>query len=486
MPLPSLEQLNLLPVLASMHEGVIVSDAQGIIRFYNDTQGEMDDLNPQKVIGLPLTDIYQLDTTTSLIHQCLNTQQPIRNVTFFYQTHLGKKVNILSHVHPLFEKGKLVGAINFSKDYQLLEKITHQPIPGTGSYVEKVGSGYCFKDLIGKDTAFLDAIHMARMSASSPSPIMISGETGTGKEMFAQAIHQESGRKKRPFIPVNCAAIPENLLEGILFGTSKGVFTGALDKSGLFEKANGGTIFLDELDSMPLTLQAKLLRVVQEKKVRKLGSLKETGLDIKIISSVSRPPMETVQLNRLRMDLFYRMGVVTVMLPPLRERGGDVDLLSRFFLEKFNRQLNRQVKKISPKIKRLFNTYDWPGNVRELSHCIEGSMNMIHSGASILPRHLPAHFLSFSGESRAFSVTGRPGTDLRQASSGLTLRAQQEKDERAWICNSLERTYGHAARAAEMMGISPQSLNYKLKKHGIRPKDYKRRGYRHHHGGLPK
>jgi len=304
---------------------------------------------------------------------------------------------------------------------------------------------------------------------------MICGETGTGKEMFAQAIHHQGARKNRPFIPVNCAAIPETLLEGILFGTSRGVFTGAIDKAGLFEKANSGTIFLDELDSMPLTLQAKLLRVIQEKKVRKLGSLKETGLDVKIISSVSRPPMEIVQHNRLRMDLFYRMGVVTIMVPPLRERREDIDLLCRYFVKLYSRHLNRNVTKISPKIKRMFNRYDWPGNVRELSHCIEGSMNMILKGNTILPRHLPPHIFSFiRGTKDPDTVlAGWDGSDAKTAATGLELRRQQALSEKKLISKSLKRTSGHAARAAALMGISPQSLNYKLKKHGINLKAYK-------------
>lgn len=473
MPLPDLETLNLLPVLNAMHEGVIVADADGIVRFYNDTQGSMDDLVPAEVIGRRLVDVYRLDTDTSLIHQCLRTQRPIRNVTFFYQTHLGKQVNILSHVHPLFDNGELVGAINFSKDYQLLEKLMVQPVPekaeDAGSRPPKQGPGYRFTDIIGVDPVFLNAVHVAKMSSNSPSPIMVCGETGTGKEMFAQAIHNNSLRKNRPFIPVNCAAIPETLLEGILFGTSKGVFTGAIDKSGLFEKANGGSIFLDELDSMPLSLQAKLLRVIQEKKVRKLGSLKETELDIKIISSVSRPPMEIVQKNRLRMDLFYRMGVVTILLPPLRERVSDIDRLCDHFITKLNQAMNRHVEKISPKINRLFNTYAWPGNVRELAHCIEGAMNMVASGRTLLPKHLPTHFFSDSITKNADGTVSGPKSGL----SPITLKEKQALNEKTMICNYLTKTSGNAARAARMMGISPQSLNYKLKKHHIRPADYK-------------
>jgi arginine utilization regulatory protein len=293
---------------------------------------------------------------------------------------------------------------------------------------------------------------------------MISGETGTGKELFAQSIHNHSPRKKEPFIPVNCAAIPENLLEGILFGTSRGSFTGAIDKPGLFEQANGGTIFLDELDAMPLTLQVKLLRVIQEKKVRKLGSLKEIDLDVKILSSVGQPPLKIVQGGSLRMDLFYRMGVVSIMLPPLRDRQGDLETLVQHFIAKYNLALGEKVESISPDVADLFAGYRWPGNVRELEHIIEAAMNMVGGTSVIHLSHLPPHIFSFAGKDPLKQTLVE---QITPGESGPNLMETQKSREQQMILSALTRSRGNAARAARFLGISPQSFHYKMKKFGI-------------------
>ena len=453
-------------VLSSMHEGVVISDTTGKVWFFNETQAKMDDMDPEDAIGKKITDIYQLTDNTSPIMKCLKSGKAIMNETLMYRTRLGKVANIISNAYPLYKSGKLIGAINFSKDYQLLEKtiVRNQDSPQK----KKTGNSarFHFSDIIGSDPDIRNAVRIAMMSSNSPSSIMIYGETGTGKELFAQSIHNHSSRKKKPFIPVNCAAIPENLLEGILFGTSKGAFTGAINKSGLFEMANGGTIFLDELDSMPLTLQAKLLRVIQEKKVRKLGSLKEIDLDVKILSSVGQPPLEIIQKGALRMDLFYRIGVVFIMLPPLRERKSEVKELIRYFIEKYNQALNVQVSNVSKNVFDLFKRYHWPGNVRELQHIIEASMNMVAGGRTIRLEHLPPHIFSFA-KRRVPPITKQ---DLHKMSSGLV--KNQAASEKQMICNALKNNFGNAAKAARSLGVSPQSFHYKLKKYQVRRQDY--------------
>lgn len=470
----NLEDIDIYRVLSSMHEGVLIADATGKVRFYNETQARIDDLEPDDVIGKKIIDIYQLSDNTSPTMRCLQSGQPIMNETMVYQTKLGKVANIINNVYPLYKSGVLIGAINFCKDYQLLEKsivLDHKASQKkkTGNYAK-----FHFSDIIGSDPDMLNAVRIAGMSSDSPSPIMIYGETGTGKELFAQSIHNHSSRKKKPFIPINCAAIPENLLEGILFGTSKGAFTGAINKSGLFEQADGGTIFLDELDSMPLTLQVKLLRVIQEKKVRKLGSLKEIDLDIKIISSVGHPPLEIIQKGSLRMDLFYRMGVVFIMLPPLRERKDELHELVQYFILEYNNILNVQVSNVSRNVFDLFASYHWPGNVRELKHVIEASMNMVGKGRTIRLAHLPPHIFSFakknlpkSFEMKTTQITV-PGKDVFPSDLSQT----QAANERQIIGNALKSTKGNAAKAARSLGVSPQSFHYKLKKHGLKPKEF--------------
>lgn len=470
----NLDDIDIYRVLSSMHEGIVISDITGKVRFFNETQAKIDDIDSKDAIGKKITDIYQLTDKTSPTMRCLKSGQPIINETMVYQTRLGKVANIINNVYPLYKLGKLIGAINFSKDYQLLEKTIVQEQGSSGKKKTGNYARFCFTDIIGSDPDMLNAVRIASISSNSPSPIMIYGETGTGKELFAQSIHNHSSRKKKPFIPINCAAIPENLLEGILFGTSKGAFTGAVNKSGLFEQGDGGTIFLDELDSMPLTLQVKLLRVIQEKKVRKLGSLKEIDLDIKIISSVGHPPLEIIQKGSLRMDLFYRMGVVFIMLPPLRERKEELKKLVQYFILEYNKILNIQVSNVSRNVFDLFASYHWPGNVRELKHVIEASMNMVGKGRTIRLVHLPPHIFSFAKKNLPKSLeikpshTMVPGKDVFSSNLSKT----QAANERQLIRNALKSTKGNAAKAARSLGVSPQSFHYKIKKHGLKPKEF--------------
>lgn len=471
-----LDDIDIYRVLASMHEGVVISDVTGTIRFFNQTQASIDDMDPQEAIGKKITDVYQLTDDTSPSMRCLESGRPIMNETLLYQTRLGRVANIINNVYPLYKSGKIIGAINFSKDYQLLEKTIVQDRVPSIQKRSKSGAVFHFSDIVGSNPEMRSAVKIAMMSSNSPSSIMIYGRTGTGKELFAQSIHNHSSRKNKPFIPINCAAIPENLLEGILFGTSKGAFTGAIDKRGLFEQANGGTVFLDELDSMPLTLQAKLLRVIQEKKVRKLGSLKEIDLDMKLISSVGHPPLEIIQEGALRMDLFYRMGVVFIMLPPLGERKDELKELVRHFIAEYNDVLNVQVLNISKNVADLFEQYHWPGNVRELKHVIEAAMNMVSGSRTIRRGHLPPHIFAFSKkefppDSDDAFVHAQPQSQTKNApASGLS--QTQAESERQIICDALGASFGNAAKAARHLGISPQSFHYKLKKYGLKRKDF--------------
>ena len=469
-----LKDIDIYRVLSSMHEGVVISDTEGVVRFFNETQARIDDIDPKDAIGKKITDIYKLTNDTSPTMRCLCSGAPVINEPMLYQTRLGRVANIISNAYPLYKSGKLIGAINFSKDYQLLEKIIVQDKTLPETKERESSARFCFADIIGSDPDILNSARIAMMACNTPSPIMICGETGTGKELFAQSIHNHSLRAKKPFIPINCTAIPETLLEGILFGTSKGSFTGAIEKNGLFVQANGGSIFLDELDSMPLTLQAKLLRVIQEKKVRKLGSLKEIDLDVKIISSVARPPLETIQSGALRMDLYYRMGVVPVILPPLRKRKGDLNELIHHFIAKYNQRLQTQVLDISKNVSGLFGEYHWPGNVRELEHIIEAAMNLIGREKTIRLKHLPPHIFAFSGQDMSGRNLIKQGTAAGPSRDLLfsDLSSAQNKNERLMISNALRSASGNAAKAAKSLGVSPQSFHYKLKKHGLKRKDF--------------
>ena len=303
-----LDAIDLLSVLSAFDEGVVIADKSGRIVFYNQTQSQIDDLEPDYVIGKSVPDVYHLDQNSSMILRCIKSERPILGELFFYRTCRGKLVNTVNSAFPLMQNSRVTGAICFIKDYNLLDK----KIAATPACSPYEGHGYgngtrfTFADIIGDDEKFLQSVKMARLTADSPSPVMLYGETGTGKEMFAQSIHNHGSRHASRFIGVNCAAIPENLLEGLLFGTSKGAFTGAVNKIGIFEQAHGGTLFLDEIDSMPLNLQTKLLRFLQERKIRRVGGSTDIKIDVKIISSVSNNPQMALQDGQIRMDLFYR------------------------------------------------------------------------------------------------------------------------------------------------------------------------------------
>ena len=481
-----LDYTNFMSIFDQFDEGVLISDHEGRIVYYNETMGKIDDLSPEFAIGRKVTEVYDVTQETSMVLQCLYRAEAIINVPFFYRTRMGKVVNTIHSMYPLFKNRTLIGAIMFVKDYQLLDKTMSDIRPPQKKVQFNNGTQYMFKDVKGNNPEFSRCINTAKMAASSPSPIMLYGETGTGKELFAQSIHNASIRRKAGYIPVNCSAIPENLLEGILFGTTRGSFTGALDKAGLFEMANGGTLFLDEINSMPIGLQGKILRVLQEKKVRRVGSLKEIDIDAKIISSINIQPHQAIENNTLRADLFYRLGVVFIGIPPLVERKDDIGPLAQFFIEKCSDTLGVQQRRISKKVMDIFLAYHWLGNVRELEHIIEGAMNVAKDSDVIQWRHLHPHFKEMAkdlaaGIKTTSPLTVRSNLDFSgsQPLSGARLDAERVSTvpnitslpdghlvmERNMIRQALTKHRGNVTHAANQLGISRQLLHYKMKKY---------------------
>ena len=483
-----------LPFFDGFSEGLLIVDRVGTIIYYNAAMADIDDLEPDAALGRKLLEVYDLSAESSVIMQCLKNRQPIIDRPLLYRTKRGKVANTIHTVFPLFKSGGLEGAICLVREYNVLEEtISAISLPRPKQMLPN-DTRFDFDAIVGSNIDFLRAVNTAKMAAGTPSPVMLYGETGTGKELFAQAIHNHSGRKIRRYTAVNCAAIPENLLEGLLFGTTSGAFTGARNKLGLFERASGGTIFLDELNSMATGLQAKILRVIQERKVRRLGSLREMEVDLKIISSVNQEPHVAIGDNALRPDLFYRLGVVFIPIPPLRQRKEDIVLLARHFVSKHSRALNRKVVDISDDVLALFNQYDWPGNVRELEHVIEGAINLVVSSRTIERRHLQSHLTAWRrlrGQSEpdrpppAAAGHGVAHADRRQAAAamrsgrdpattGKGLRASQAQHEKQALVDALTGHAGNVTRAALSIGISRQLFNYKMKKHGLKRRDYQR------------
>ena len=493
-----LKDIDYLSVLSAFDEGVVIADKTGRIVFYNQTQSQIDELEADYVIGKSVPEVYSLDHNSSMILRCIQTGRPILGELFFYRTCRGKLVNTVNSVYPLIQRGRVTGAICFIKDYNLLDKKI-SPAPACSPYEgHGYGNGtrFTFADMIGDDDKFLQALKIAQLTADSPSPVMLYGETGTGKEMFAQSIHNHGPRHANRFMGINCAAIPENLLEGLLFGTARGAFTGAVNKPGIFEQAHGGTLFLDEVDSMPLNLQTKLLRFLQERKIRRVGGSTDIDIDVKIISSVSNNPQLALQEGQIRMDFFYRLAVVFIQIPPLRDLTNGVELLARHFIYKYNLVLGKSVIGVSENVIELFRRYHWPGNVRELEHLIEGTMNVIEAQDIIRMGHLPRHFLppeltlltrevaerefynsnhdgtipEFRGTQTRVPVIDEPLSLFTPVPESL-LRSQKTR-EKEMINSALMESAGNVSRAARKLKISRQLLHYKMKKYNLKRSHY--------------
>ncbi len=466
-----------LPVLEHTSSGVLVTDTSGTIIFYNDAMSRIEGLKPEEVIGKKSTDMYlAADKYPSLVMACIKGRKPIIDYACYYRTRQGRVVNAICNTFPLRVDGKFMGVLAYTREYGDMER-SITSIGKVRSQFKDRRSDICrFDALIGEASIFKQAVSKARQASDTPSPIMLFGKTGTGKELFAKSIHNASRRRDKEFVAVNCSAIPENLLEGILFGTAKGAFTGSLDKSGLFEQANGGTLFLDEINSMPVGLQTKLLRVLQERQVRRVGGGQERSIDVKIISAANRNPSECLQRNLMRPDLFYRLAVVYVRIPRLTERLDDMSLLISHFIEKHNQRLNKRISGVSKALMAFFSSYAWPGNIRELEHIIEGGMNFARNGELLTQSHLPDYIGRLISETvtKAPEPPPEPAPPLVpspvESENGL-LHCRKEFEAKK-IQEVLIKTGGNVSRSAGILGISRQSLQYKMKRFNIIRSDF--------------
>lgn len=455
-------------ILSTIDEGIHVVDAEGISIFYNHVAAELDGLTPDEVLGKPLLEVFpSLSKESSTLLRVIDNGKPIYNQPQTYTNWRGVRVETINTTLPVYVEQRLVGAVEVAKDIRKLRELSDRLLElqaqvGKPKKVKRTDSDgviYRFEDILTESPALKLVIERARRSARTQSPILIYGETGTGKELLVQSIHQASSRSNRPFIAQNCAALPASLLEGILFGTTKGSFTGAEDRPGLFELANGGTLFLDELNSMPLDLQAKLLRVLQDGQIRRIGSLSSVKVDVRVIAATNEEPSQVVQRGALRPDLYYRLNVVSFALPPLRKRKEDLPLLTSHFIEKYNRLFQMNVSHVDQAVKQHFESYDWPGNVRELEHTIEAAMNLVE-GKIIHLEHLPMHILE--------RVQGkREQVDLQIANDFPKLREALKETEETWIKRALAKTNGNIKHAAQLLSIPRQTLQYKLAQLGM-------------------
>lgn len=320
---------------------------------------------------------------------------------------------------------------------------------------------YSFQNLVGNSEAMHKIFELIRKVSDSPTNVLVTGESGTGKEMVAKAIHYNSPLKDRPFVSVNCGAIPENLVESELFGHKKGSFTGAIsDKDGLFEVADGGTLFLDEIGELPLSSQVRILRAIQEKTVRRVGGTEDIKVEVRIIAATNRDLEQMVQQGTFRQDLYYRLNVINIRTPPLRERRDDIPLLAGHFLQKYSERFSKQIQTISKEAMDLLKKYDFPGNVRELENIIERTV-ALESGATVLPESLP-QFVNTPTGRKMVSSDGIEITD-----EGIDLQKVLDQLEKELLVKAIHQANGVKKRAAKLLGITFRSMRYRVEKFSL-------------------
>jgi len=319
---------------------------------------------------------------------------------------------------------------------------------------------YHFENIIGQSSRMLDLYDLLEKVAPTKTNILISGESGTGKELAAKAIHYNSPRKDKPFVTLNCGAIPESLIETELFGHMKGAFTDAIStKKGLFEVADEGTLFLDEISELPLMMQVKLLRVLQDREFKRVGGTEDIRVDVRIISATNKDLEEAVREKQFREDLFYRLNVIQIKIPSLREHKEDIPLLTSHFLKKYSEELGKQISQISPEALRILVQYDYPGNVRELQNIIERAVALETS------QELTAQNLNSYIEEQL--PLKRKPLDLEIPSEGVDLEKIVEDVEKTLLLKALDRTKGIKKKAAELLHINFRSMRYRLEKYGL-------------------
>lgn len=460
-------------ILNALEDGITAIDASSHIVFINEKASNQENIDIKTAEGRHLLEVYpSLSERTSTLLNVLHTGEPIYDFLQTFKNYKGEKITTINSTVPIRKNKKIIGAIEVSRDITNIRRLSEQVIDLKNELLEIEGvkrpescepksnmekikpkmnfvnswiKGFTFMDIVGQNDEMLRLKAYALKASASSSPVLIYGETGTGKELFVQAIHNSSQRKEMPFIAQNCAALPSTLLEGILFGTVRGSFTGAEDRPGLFELANGGTLYLDELNSMPVDLQPKLLRVLQDGLVRRVGDIKEKRVDVRVIASVNVDPLICMKSGLIRSDLYYRLNVISLKIPELKSRKSDIPIMIDYFIEKYNKKLGSKIRGITKGAMAKCLSYGWPGNVRELEHVIEAIINLKESGYIELD-DLPENII---------------------LSEELSLSVEIERAEKNIISDAMKIWNNNVTKAAEHLGVPRQTLQYKIKKYGI-------------------
>ncbi len=439
-------------ILDNAYEGIVIVDKDGYIRKFNHAYEEFLGIKEKEVLGKHVTDVIE---NTRMHKVVKNGKREVGHV----QEINGHKI-IASRI-PVIEKDEVVAGVGkiLFKDIKELKSLAQrfEVLENKLNYykneVERLQQAkYSFSNIITKDSKMEYLKGIAKDAAESNSTVLIQGESGTGKELFAHAIHKASHRKYGAFVRVNCAAIPQNLLESEFFGYESGAFTGANKngKPGKFELANGGTIFLDEIGAMPLEMQAKLLRVIQEREFERVGGTTTIDLDLRIIAATNEDLEKKVKKGDFREDLYYRINVIQLNIPPLRERSGDIEILAKSLIKKLSNELDMEEKSISDKAIAKLKSYNWPGNVRELHNFLERALNLA-KGEIIMAHDLPD------------IISNKDSNDEAK----YTLKKAVVDAEKEAIKKAIKKAEGNKTKAAKILGIHRTSLYHKLKEYEI-------------------
>lgn len=424
---------------------ILIIDKNGKVLYYNDYDDNLNMLKKENVIGRSIFELYPFFSRKDFtVFKAMDRKEPILNEYQSFTVN-GKKINCVNNAFPLINETGVIGGIVIS--VELTSKSEKRKI-------KKATSRYGFEDIITVDPIFKKNLEILKRVSKSDSNVLIMGETGTGKELIAHSIHSNSNRRNKPFVIQNCAAIPSTIMESILFGTSKGSFTGAIDKEGLFESANGGTIFLDEINSIPYDLQSKLLRSLENKSVMRIGENIEREIDIRIIASANEDLAKKVEHGEFRADLFYRLNVISFRVPPLRERKDDIKVLVDYYINHYNSILNKNILGISKEAMKVLKNYEWKGNVRELKNVIEYALNFSEEEI-IKKENLPQYLLEYVHE------------DKKETTIDNSLTAMVDNYECKIIKEALETSKYNVLKTAELLNIPRQTLYYKLKKYNL-------------------
>lgn len=452
-------------------DGITIINLEGEILFTAKLNNKLSSQEENyELVGKKFLDVYEnLDPKTSTTIKAMELGLPVYVENQLLKAEGQEGIRITSLSIPIKSGKRIVGAIDLSMQENAAETEDSErielssavfPISGSGKLLSRDTATFTIGDIIAVDEKMQKAREYIKIVAACDLPVMIYGETGTGKEVFAQAIHNTSARKGKPFIAQNCAALPDTLLESILFGTAKGAFTGATENKGLFELADGGTLFLDEINSMPIHLQSKLLRVLQDGHFRSLGARDVKTVDVKIIAAINTEPLKAIEQGNLRRDIYYRLSMMSITIPPLRERKKDIAHFVKFYVNKHNATFNKKVQYVSKELIARLEEYDWPGNVRELEHIIVYGMSMVGENSNMLKLE--------DIEDKFNEMTSTPKENAEEGNTLCSsLREAVDDYEKSIIVRTMKVTRGNISEAAKILDIPRQTLQRKIQQYGI-------------------